>query len=50
MQADKAATTQYTMMYAADKAAPVQADIPNKPYPDNYQKHIYATHIMSTEL
>ena len=25
MLADKAATTQYTMMYAADKAAPVQA-------------------------
>ena len=35
------------MMYAADKAAPVQADIPNKPCPDHYPKHIYATHIMS---
>ena len=31
-------------MYAADKAAPVQADIPNKPCPDHYPKHIYTTH------
>ena len=48
--ADKAATTQYTMMYAADKAAPVQANVPNKPCPDHYPKHIYTTHIMSTDL
>ena len=39
-----------SLQYAADKAAPVQADIPNKPCPDHYPKHIYTTHIMSTDL
>ena len=48
--ADEAATTQYTMMFTTDKAALVQMDIPNKPCPDHYPKHNYTTHTMSTDL
>ena len=38
------------MMFAADKGAPVQEDIPNKLFPDHNPKHIYATHIISRDL